>query len=297
MKHRYTISLIASLFCIISAGQSMPFMSTGTDIAGLGMGSVSVASNASAFSADGNIAAAALSEKRMEAEAGYSLWQPEVFCHSIPGLGIYYRTGNRVAVGLSGKYLIEKEYGIIGEDGIESNVYRPKEGLLSIGASYRIIDGLAVGAGLKVAFSKIAPNAGSTVFAADIHAIYSIKGVNIAFGVSNIGNKADYGNGKYGIPTMLRTGVAYSIAGFTCNAEADWQFGAGIMASAGAEYSILDIVDIRAGYHYGQNGTVLPTFASVGLGFEFFGVNLDAAYLISAGAMKNTFSVGLGYSF
>ena len=69
------------------------------------------------------------------------------------------------------------------------------------------------------------------------------------------------------------------------------------MASAGAEYSILDIVDIRAGYHYGQNGTVLPTFASVGLGFEFFGVNLDAAYLISAGAMKNTFSVGLGYSF
>ena len=67
----------------------MPFMSTGTDIAGLGMGSVSVASNASAFSADGNIAAAALSEKRMEAEAAYSLWQPEVFRHSIPGLGIY----------------------------------------------------------------------------------------------------------------------------------------------------------------------------------------------------------------
>ena len=275
----------------------MPFMGTGTDIAGLGMGSVSVASDASAFSADGNMAASVLSEKRMAAEAGYSLWQPSMFRHSITSLGAYYKIGNRAAVGLSGKYLIEKDYVIVGEDETESGTCRPQEGFVSAGAAYGILDGLAVGANLKVAFSKIAPDASSVVFAADIHAIYSIKGVNVALGVSNLGSKVDYGYGKYGIPAMLRAGVAYSIAGFTCNAEADWQLGTGILASVGAEYSILDIIDIRAGYHYGQKGTVLPTFASVGLGLELFGVNLDAAFLVSAGPMKNTFSIGLGYSF
>ena len=57
-------------------------------------------------------------------------------------------------------------------------------------------------------------------------------------------------------------------------------------------------VSVRAGYRYGGD-SVIPSFASVGAGVKLFGVHLDAAYLIASGdsPLKNTFCIGIGYSF
>lgn len=293
------LAFAAFAACHVSYGQTMSFLGIGTDVRSLGMGGASVAAAASGFSADGNMAAAVLSDQRVEADAGYMMWQPEGFNSGVVSVGGYGRVGKRLAFGLCGRYMIEKEYAMTDENGLGAGMFRPREGSFGIGAAYLVADGLAVGTTLKYAGSSVAPGASADVFAADIHVMYSVRGVNVAAAVSNLGTKADYGYGKYCIPTTIRAGVSYSIAGFTGTAGADWQPGAGFMASAGAGYSICGIVDVRAGYHYGQSGTVLPSFASVGLGAELFGIRIGAAYLIAGkgGYMNGTMAFSAGYSF
>lgn len=293
------MAFAAFAVCSVSYGQTMSFLGIGTDVRALGMGGASVASVAGGFSADGNMAAAALSGCRADVEAGYTMWQPDGFNSNVVALGGYGRIGNRLALGLSGKYMIEKEYEMTDVNGLGTGMFRPREGSFGIGVAYKVADGLGVGATLKYAGSSVAPGASADVFAADINVMYSVRGVNVAAAVSNLGTKADYGYGKYCIPTTIRAGVSYSIAGFTGTAEADWQPGAGFMASAGAGYSICGIVDVRAGYHYGQSGTVLPSFASVGLGAGLFGVRIGAAFLIAGKGeyMNGTMAFSAGYSF
>ena len=68
-------------------------------------------------------------------------------------------------------------------------------------------------------------------------------------------------------------------------------------AAAGVQYSFRDMVFARAGYHYGADKAVLPSFASAGLGVKFFGVELNVAYLFASDALGGTMTFGLGYSF
>ena len=69
--------------------------------------------------------------------------------------------------------------------------------------------------------------------------------------------------------------------------------------AVGAEYEYDSMIAVRAGYHYGSRENGLPSYASVGVGVKFFGVNVDAAYLIGSptSPLRNTFTVGVGYSF
>ena len=70
-----------------------------------------------------------------------------------------------------------------------------------------------------------------------------------------------------------------------------------VAAALGAEYTYDGFASIRAGFHYGGESVMQPTFASVGAGVKFMGIKLDLAYLIGSGAMKNTLALGLGYTF
>ena len=80
--------------------------------------------------------------------------------------------------------------------------------------------------------------------------------------------------------------------------DADYYFSGAFSASAGAAYTYNDLVSVRAGYRYGGK-SVIPSFASVGAGVKLWGVHIDVAYIIAAGTspLRNTFAVGLGYSF
>ena len=72
-----------------------------------------------------------------------------------------------------------------------------------------------------------------------------------------------------------------------------------VKAGAGCEYSFNEMVFARVGYHYGDAVNVVPSYASFGLGLKFFGVTLDAAYLVadSTSPMRNTMMFGIGYRF
>ena len=69
-----------------------------------------------------------------------------------------------------------------------------------------------------------------------------------------------------------------------------------VSISLGAAYTYHDIVTVRGGYH---NGGLMGNYGSVGLGLKFFGVRLDAAYLLAdkSSPVANTVNVGVGYCF
>ena len=79
--------------------------------------------------------------------------------------------------------------------------------------------------------------------------------------------------------------------------DADWYFSGAMSAGAGAEYGYADIVFLRAGYHYGADDCVLPSFASLGVGVQYLGARIDFSYLTGNDYLGGTFTIGLGYSF
>ena len=91
--------------------------------------------------------------------------------------------------------------------------------------------------------------------------------------------------------------VVGAVSGLTVGAEVDYLFTGGLMAGLGVEYTIVDIVSLRGGFHYGDPAKAVPMYASVGLGVKFAGVHLDAAFLTASQTLGNTLMIGLGYAF
>ena len=64
----------------------------------------------------------------------------------------------------------------------------------------------------------------------------------------------------------------------------------------GTSYNFKDMFSLRAGYRYGGE-SVIPSYASVGLGAGISGVMFNVAYLFASETLSNTLCVGCSYSF
>ena len=93
------------------------------------------------------------------------------------------------------------------------------------------------------------------------------------------------------------SGGVRPVAGLTVGAEVDYLFSGALMAGLGVEYTIVDIVSLRGGFHYGDAAKAIPMYASLGLGVKFAGVHLDFSYLLASQTLGNSLLFGLGYSF
>lgn len=73
----------------------------------------------------------------------------------------------------------------------------------------------------------------------------------------------------------------------------------GFQWSLGAEYNLMQFVQFRAGYHYGEHRWFYPCYTSVGAGVRFLHLRLDFAYLFAAKdtAFHNTYSFSFGLDF
>jgi len=73
----------------------------------------------------------------------------------------------------------------------------------------------------------------------------------------------------------------------------------GCWVSVGAEYNLMQLVQFRAGYHYGERRACDPSYGSLGAGLRFLHLRLDFAYLFAG---KDTFrhnacSISFGLDF
>lgn len=311
MKNKLTyIKLLLVVFSVYLAeaavcAQTLPSLLMNQDAAVLAKGSAGVVSEAGAYSLQNNVAAMALTEDRMAAQAGFAIWQPSYANLKTIGFGAMYRVIEKLAFGVDFQYLMMPSYDAVSGNGItiRDGKFTPKEYNVALGSSYAILDCLSAGATLRLAGSALSPEAEATVFGVDLGVMFKMNGIKAGVSVNNLGTKVKYGETAYPQPAMLKVGAGYTLefgkSSIGIDAEADILFAKGLMVGAGCEYSFDRLVFVRAGYHYGDSANVIPSHASVGLGVKVFGVTLDAAYLIAGGdsPMKNTMCFGLGYRF
>lgn len=120
----------------------------------------------------------------------------------------------------------------------------------------------------------------------DIAAIAQLK---------NFGTSPDYGSGRRSLPWLVNAGASAGLlAGkhnrFRAGASLDISVAPtcgslspsrGVSASFGAEYSYRRMVYARGGYHLGNKSAGEQRWASVGLGFRFWHMTLDAALILT----------------
>ncbi|WP_418991448.1 PorV/PorQ family protein [Alistipes sp.] len=124
--------------------------------------------------------------------------------------------------------------------------------------------------------------------------------------LSNLGgylNKSDYT-----LPMDLMAGVALDTFlsdahEITVGTDLGYYFTPGevrgFQLSVGAEYNLMQLFQLRAGYHYGQRKAYYPSYASLGAGVRILHLRLDFAYLFASrnSWMHNTYSISFGFDF
>ena len=288
--------IIASiLFLGICTGvfaQAVPFLNIPSDARTAAMGGTGIALEKGAFTLDDNMATSAMTHRTAAFGANFWSWAPSTSALKLINASGYYRFG-KFAVALGGKYCMEKPFDVVSAVGKPLGTYTPSSFTLGAGFAYRIIDPLAVGVTLRYVSANYYENIKEGTVAADINATFSKGGLRAAVGVANLGGKIKGSP----LPAMAKVGAAYHIGGFQASAEVDYLFADAIMAGIGAEYGFKDIAFIRAGFHYGDAQKAIPTYASVGLGVQYWGVRLDATWITASSVLGNSLGFSLSYSF
>lgn len=288
--------IIASiLFLGICTGvfaQAVPFLNIPSDARTAAMGGTGIALEKGAFTLDDNMATSAMTHRTAAFGAIFWSWAPSTSALKLINASGYYRFG-KFAVALGGKYCMEKPFDVVSAVGKPLGTYTPSSFTLGAGFAYRIIDPLAVGVTLRYVSANYYENIKEGTVAADINATFSKGGLRAAVGVANLGGKIKGSP----LPAMAKVGAAYHIGGFQASAEVDYLFAGAIMAGIGAEYGFKDIAFIRAGFHYGDAQKAIPTYASVGLGVQYWGVRLDATWITASSVLGNSLGFSLSYSF
>lgn len=296
------LAVLTLLPALASDAQTLPSLMLGQDPVSLASGQSGVAAEAGSFAIQNNVAAVSLSDRTLDAQVGFGLWQPSYADMKSYGAAGIFRLG-KLGMALDFKMLQMPTYGSVSGNGSElrDSEFTPGEMNLAAGVSYAVMDYLSAGVSLRYADSKLAHEASAGVFGADVAVYFRKNGISAGLSVNNLGTKVKYSETSYPQPMMAKFGAGYDLAlgssALAFTAEADLLFAGGFMAGAGCEYSFRDMVFARAGYHYGDSVNALASYASAGVGLKFFGAQLNLAYLFASTVFANSMCVSLGYTF
>ena len=171
---KIVIILIFLSMALGAAAQSAPALLIGSDPVAFGRGGAALAMPASAYAADNNAAAMALSADKFNIAATYGMWAPKAADNTVIGLGTYFRIGEKFALGLSGRMLRDKPYDITTSAGQVTGTFTPNDLVVGLGLSYAVSDNFSLGLSGRMLSSKIGKELSGNSFAADITAIYNV---------------------------------------------------------------------------------------------------------------------------
>ena len=293
-KIAYIAGILMLVLPAMAGAQALPFVSSETDAVSLGMAGANLTeTNSIANAAFTNAAVIPFSESRLDASAGYTLWQPTQ--SNIVSLAGAYNIADKVGVALGLNYGHNTPYEVLGKK------FMPTDLQVSAGVSWRFLPFLSIGANLGYAGTTLAEGKSYSAFNSDLFLMGKVADIKITAGMSNLGSKVAVGAVKeYSLPTSVSLGVGYDKVfaqehGVDVLVDADYFLDGAFRAALGGGYTYNDLVTVRAGYSFATAG--LPSFASVGLGVKYLGMKLNLAYVVPMGALANTLAVTLGYSF
>ena len=290
---KFYIMLAAGLISLAAAAQdptseALPFMQLDYNPSSLAMGST-VVSSAATIPFSGIKLAGGLS---------YQNYMPQLSATQFIGGGL---AGSLDKLGYSLSFV----HGTGEKMSIENSkisFHTPTEMLVSAGLSYALLDFLSIGVNAKYAKEQPWTDTSIDGLAADVILAGKVEGIDFAAGVTSLGQKVkSQSSGEYNLPTALTlaAGYRYEVSdehALAARAKVDSYLGGSLAAGAGVEYCWSGMFSARAGYHYGGD-SIVPTFASAGLGICFSGLTLDAAYLFASDVLGGTFALSAGFRF
>lgn len=305
MKLNRIYTLVALAMVSVSAAaqtsEAVPFVRIGHNAAREAMAGAGIVSDSyAAWAAFENPAAAVFTGSKSSSAASFQSWAPNGFTELSFGEG--FKPFDKLIVSVGVNYGLGKEMDMYDESGKKSGTFTPNHMVASLGAGYLITPAISVGANLHYAAEKLTEKVSYGVASADVFVQYNANGLKGALGVSSLGSGVISNKGiVYHLPTSAKLGLGYEgnsgALNFGAYADLDYFiYSGGIGASVGADVCFKDMLSVRAGYHYGNQACLFPSYASFGLGAKFSGITLDVAYLLG-GVMSGTLALTLGYAF
>lgn len=150
--------------------------------------------------------------------------------------------------------------------------------------------------------------------AADLSAAYQLPLENLgSYSTLRAGAKlanlgAYLSDTDYSLPMEMTAGVALdTFLGdaheITVGADLGYYFHPkevrGYQMALGVEYNLMQLVQFRGGYHYGEQRYYYPSYWSAGVGVRILHLRLDFAYLFAKKEtpLHNTYSLSFGFDF
>lgn len=281
-----TILAVITVTAISANAQRGSFLNVPQNTKELAMGSTNA----------GGDAEVVLDDSKVTFDASYISWSPKGVGSSIINGDFGFRIG-KLAILAQGGVNSYRPYPTIDGTGNSTGEYSPSEFVAGIGAAYSIIPGLGVSLMAKYVGANLAPEAGSSAICADINAAYKLKSLTIGLTGANIGSGT--------LPMLLEAGARNTFdfgktlklcvgldAGFLSQGQHN-----AVVASAGIDLKIIDIISVMAGYHFSSNSSFEPSYASAGLGIDIAMVRISAAYLTGNPYIGNTIGFTVGCAF
>ncbi len=184
---------------------------------------------------------------------------------------------------------------------------------VDLGYSRRMGDKWAIGIVARYMHLK-RPETSADALAVDVSAAYALPLENVGSystlrAGAKLGNLGGYlKSTDYTLPMDFTAGVALDTFltdahEITVGADLGYYFSPsqvrGFQMSVGAEYNLMQLVQLRAGYHYGERRDYYPSYATVGAGVRILHLRLDFAYLFAKKntLLHNTYSISFGLDF
>ncbi len=295
---RFRATFIFLVAPLLGYAQGAAFLNIPSDAASMALGGAGVALDADAFALENNVASAALSHGSTFALA-YSLWQPKGLRSDNLALGGVSAIGRSTSLCIGADLFKGAKYQAFDENGVPSSFFSPRDMALSAGISQRITDKFSLG--VKGTFFSSEPaqshTATGVVFGAAL--IYRTGHFSLGASIDNLGSGIDYGYIKYHTPLAVSVGGAYRYGGLLATVQADWYPSSSLEESLGLQYTFIETVSLRAGYHHGGHASAFPDFFSFGLGVEAGPVDISAVCLAAGrqNPLRGTLAFNLSFSF
>ncbi|MCQ2142606.1 MAG: PorV/PorQ family protein [Bacteroidales bacterium] len=289
------------------AGFAMLSNIIGHNPAAQGMGGTGLLSSRSiAWDYSGNVAAVPFSDLKGDFQFSWNNWKPTSSnCYNG---GLAFNINNKIGITAGVSAGAGQEFDLYDDNGDVAGKFKPKDFNFGAGISWRFIEWVSVGVNLRYSTEKLLEDFSTKAFSSDIFLMGDYRGIRLAAGVRNLGTAVkNYDGNTYPLASSATFAAGYSNVfgdhGIEAECDFDYYFSgkkysasAPVSISLGAAYTYHDIVTVRGGYH---NGGLMGNYGSVGLGLKFFGVRLDAAYLLAdkSSPVANTVNVGVGYCF
>lgn len=300
----YILVAVLALSCYAAAAQTaLPFLRIDRNPVSSGMAAAGKASLSSpAWAAFGNSAVIPFAPGKVNAGLSYESWAPAGAKTSNIDAGVSFKAGEKFGLSLGFASGTGAAFTRTDDAGNITGEVSPRD--LIVGGGFGLKFGGNFGAGANVRFASQSFDANKySAVCADVFVLYRKDALGVSAGVSSLGTSVKGSSGEaYPLPASATVAADYTAAIAPGNEleaalDIDYFLAGGLAAALGLQYSYNDMVFVRAGYHYGGEGSVLPSYASLGAGFKYKFARLDVAWLTANEVIGNTLCVGLGLSF